>query len=180
MNSLKPDLILHPVRLKIIQSLAGDKRLTATELLELNADIPQATMYRHLKILLDNGIVRVAEQNRIRGTVQIVYTLSEQAILTPEDLQKASREEHMQYFVKFVAMLLDDFGNYLEADDIDLLRDGVGYRQNVVYLSDEEFIEFTESLAAVYREVLHNKPSKDRVGRFISTIIMPREGKDRE
>ncbi|MFC0273420.1 helix-turn-helix domain-containing protein [Metabacillus herbersteinensis] len=180
-KSSKADLILHPVRMKIIQSLAGGRNLTASQLTEKISDTPQATMYRHLKILLENDILLIAEQNKIRGTVEKVYALTENGTnVTQEDLQNASREDHMEYFMKFVATLLSDFGKYIKSEKIDLEKDGVAYRQANLHLSDQEFMDFAKSLSAVYQKALKNEPSENRTSRVISTIIIPERGSKHE
>jgi DNA-binding PadR family transcriptional regulator len=163
--------------MKIIQYLAGGRKLTALQLTDMISDIPQATMYRHLKILLENNILIIAEQTQIRGTIEKKYTLSENgANVTQEDLQDASRDDHMHYFMKFVATILGDFGKYMEGEEIDFQKDGVGYRQAAMYLSDEEFKQFGESLRSVYQKALQNEPADERKRRIISTIIIPDMG----
>jgi DNA-binding PadR family transcriptional regulator len=167
--------------MKIIQSLAGGRNLTALQLIEMISNIPQATMYRHLKILLESSILIIAEQNQIRGTIEKKYALSENgANVTQKDLQDASREDHMHYFMKFVATILGDFGKYIEGEEIDLQRDGVGYRQAALHLSDEEFKQFGESLRSVYQKAIQNEPTEERKRRIISTIIIPQRGKKHE
>ena len=47
-------------------------------------------------------------------------------------------DDHRRAFLTFVAGLLGDLDRYLEAGDVDPARDGVGYRQQALYLTDEE------------------------------------------
>jgi Helix-turn-helix domain len=42
----KAELILHPVRLKILQALVGDRVLSTRQLGQLLPDVAQATLYR--------------------------------------------------------------------------------------------------------------------------------------
>ncbi len=43
-------------------------------------DVPSASLYRHIKILNDSAFIIVVEENRIRGTVENVYSLNREAL----------------------------------------------------------------------------------------------------
>jgi len=45
------EIMLNPVRMRIIQELAVKQSTTTTELCEKISDIPRTTLYRHIKIL---------------------------------------------------------------------------------------------------------------------------------
>ena len=77
MNQSKMKLILHPVRMKIIQSLLNGKNMTVQQLSQRAKDVPQATLYRHLNKLLEAELIQVVQENQIRGTVEKVYALKE-------------------------------------------------------------------------------------------------------
>ncbi|WP_217269821.1 helix-turn-helix domain-containing protein [Neobacillus endophyticus] len=166
------DIILHPVRMRIIQHLINQK-LTAQDLKERLPDIPQASLYRNLKKLLEAGVIHVVDEKPIRGTVEKVYSILDQPFLSPDDLNKMSKNEHMELFIKFFANLLGEYERYLSHGDIDLLSDGVSFRQASIYLSDEEFTDFTQDLVKVYQKVGQNKPAKGRRRRTIATILIP-------
>lgn len=174
MKETKAELLLHPVRMKIIQVLLGAKKLTAADMLKLLPDIPQATLYRHLNKLVEANLIYIHEQKQVRGAVEKSYTLaSENMVLSPSDLAHISKEEHLKYFTTFLFGLLDDFSQYLKQDAIDLEKDGVGYRQIGLYLSDEEFQTFAQELSGVYRKFMGNQPNEQRVKRLFSTIVIP-------
>lgn len=169
----KADLLLHPVRMKIIQTLIG-RQLTIQQMGERLTDIPQATLYRHMKLLLQSGLLKVVEEHPIRGTTERVFALAEQGeSLTKDDLLHASREEHMQYFMHFMAMILGDFGTYLQRDSIDLQKDLVAYRQAGFFASDEEVQELLRKLGAAISEVMSNDPAPNRTKRTLTSILLP-------
>src|SRR5215472_6962500 len=116
MATSRADLILHPVRMRLIITLAR-RQLTARQLSELLPDIPQATLYHHLGTLTRAGLLRVVSERRVRGTVEKRYAIADDnAALSPTDLANASREDHLRYFTMFVATLLGDFARYLQQD----------------------------------------------------------------
>ena len=175
------DLLLHPVRLRIIQALALGRHLSAAGLSEELNDVPQATLYRHINVLADAGVIAIAEERPARGTPERVYALVEGAgMLTPEELAKATPDDHLRYFAMFVAGLVGDFGRYLNRDHVDFLADGVGYRQIPLELTDQEFAELQGRLNAALMPAIGNQPAPGRRRRILTTIVMPTNEGDTE
>lgn len=172
----KGDLLLHPIRMQIIQGLV-DRELTPLQLAESLTGVPQATLYRHLNKLVEAGIVKVVSERQVRGTVEKVYTVVKgAATLSPTDLAKASREDHMRYFTTFVAGLLHDFSNYLHQEkELDFIRDGVGYNQIPLYLSEAEFLKMVAELQVVLLPLTANHPEPGRRRVLFTSILMPSE-----
>src|SRR5215467_1711411 len=50
------DLLLHPVRLRIVQAFLGDRALTTSALAGELADVPPASLYRHVAKLVRAGV----------------------------------------------------------------------------------------------------------------------------
>lgn len=173
----RANLILHPVRLRLIAALAR-RQLTARQLSALLPEVPQATLYHHLSVLSRAGLLRVVSERQVRGAVEKSYTLNEdQAFLSPADMAHVSREDHLRYFTLFVAMLLGDFARYLDqaAPDaqIDLFADGVGYREMPLYLSDDEFARVGAAVGQALLPFLKNEPAPSRRRRLFATIVFP-------
>lgn len=177
MSEKKAEVILHPVRMRIIQCLVSRKRMTPYQLQEEMPEVPQATLYRHVRKLKDAGILVVADERHNRGATEKVYMLPEHAaILTQEDLQHATAEDHLTYFINFAAHLIGEYGRYVQQSDIDLIRDGVSYRQVPLYLNEEENLEMLYAIRDIYKKYADNGPGDGRRRRLITTIAHP-EGK---
>jgi hypothetical protein len=170
----RADLILHPVRLRIILAFAGGRRLTPQQVAAVLPDVPQATLYRQIERLYRGGALAVAAERPVRGAVERTYVLAEGgASLSPEELAKSSREDHLGYFTAFAAGLIAQFEAYLERSEIDLLKDGVGYRQVVLNLTDEEISEMAGALNAALGPFLAYDPKPGRQRRMLATVLMP-------
>ncbi|MHA6793236.1 helix-turn-helix domain-containing protein [Pseudonocardia bannensis] len=170
------ELLLHPVRLRVVQAFLGDRALTTSDLRAELPDVPPATLYRHVGALAEGGVLEVAEERRVRGTVERTYRLPAGAgSIGPQEAATMSAEQHRQGFLAFVAGLLADFDRYLERDDVDLARDLVGYRQAAMYLSDDELRELIAELGTVLASRTANGPGEGRTRRIFSTILMPGE-----
>ncbi|HSW43052.1 MAG TPA: helix-turn-helix domain-containing protein [Patescibacteria group bacterium] len=169
-----PDLILHPLRMRIILALAGGGAATAAELAERLADVPPATLYRHLNVLRRGGILAAAEERRVRGATERRFVLHPGAAsLGPDDLAAATREDHLRWFATYLAGLLDGFGRYLDRGEPDLARDGVGYRQVILHLGDAEVAEMSLAVNAALAPFAKRAPGPGRSPRLLATVLMP-------
>lgn len=168
------DLLLHPVRLRIVQALLGDRSLTTSDLAAELVDVPPATLYRQVAVLHDADVLEVVEQRKVRGTVERTYRLRlDRASVGAIDLRGMSVEDHRRAFRTFVARLLGDYDRYLERGDVDLGRDRVAYRQAGLYLSDEETDDVLAEIRSVVARHAQKRPAPGRRRRLLSTIIVP-------
>jgi DNA-binding transcriptional ArsR family regulator len=172
MKETKADIVLHPVRMRIVQTLINRKKLSAQLIGSILTDIPQATLYRHLNKLLEANVLTVVEENPVRGTVEKIYSLStETASISAEDIANWSPEEHKNYFMKFITTVIADFERYVNQKEYDMEKDGAGYRQVSFYASDEEYIEFMKTLQQGVMKLIENEDNPTRRKRTLSTII---------
>ncbi len=173
------DLLLHPVRLRIVQALLGDRAMTTTDLAAELTDVPTATLYRQVAVLAGAGVLQVVGERKARGTVERTYRLVlEAATVTAEEAAGMTVEDHRRGFATFVAALLADFDRYLQgAGDAapDLRRDRVGYRQAALWLTDEELDGLVADLRAALGARMANRPAPERRRRVVSTVLMPGE-----
>lgn len=175
------DLLLHPVRLRIVQALLGDRALTTAQLGAELDDVAPATLYRHVAALADAGVLRVVDERASRGATERTYALRvEAASVGPDELAAMTAEDHRRAFGVFVASLLADFERYLARGDVDLVRDRVGYRQVALNLSDEELAEMSAEMSAAVVRHLGNSPGPGRVRRVLSTVLMPADARNEQ
>jgi predicted DNA-binding transcriptional regulator YafY len=168
------DLLLHPVRLRIVQAFLGDRALTTTQLAAELDDVPTGSLYRHVALLTKAGVLQVVAENRVRGAVERTYTLRVFAAqIGPNEAAAMTPEEHARAFMAYVAGLLADFDRYLAVGVPDLARDGVGYRVAGLWLTDAELASFLLDLAAVVRPRLANAPAKGRQRRILYSVFLP-------
>jgi len=173
MSESKADVILHPVRMRIIQSLVSEP-LTVQQMKERMPDIPQATLYRHLKKLFESKVVFVVDEQQIRGTVEKWYALHPKEVnLGTDELANYTKEQYMALFMKYIANIMAEYERYVSQEKVDFVKDGVSLRHASLYLSDEEFTSLLQELGKVYSKVLTNKQAPDRKKRTFANIIIP-------
>ncbi len=170
------DLLLHPVRLRIVQAFLGDRALTTSTLAAELADVPPATLYRHVARLVDAGILNVVAQRRVRGAVERTYVLrTSAALITPDEIATMSVEDMRQAFVAFVAGLLGDVDRYLAGADVDPVRDGASFRLAGLWLDDAEYAALLGELMRVLQPAAANPPRPGRKRRVLATVLLPGE-----
>lgn len=171
------DVLLHPVRLRIVQALLGDAELTTAEIAERMPDVPTATLYRHIARLMEADVLRVVGERQARGSVERTYGLLPGAgEVARANLEAMDAEQHRRAFAVFVASLLRDYDRYLDAGDPDLVRDRVGYRQAVMHLTDREMDALIAELRQVLEPRLARPPRRGTKRRVLTTIVMPQPG----
>ena len=167
------DLLLHPVRLRIVQAFLGERPLTTSELSAELSDVPSASLYRHVARLVDAGVLQVVSERRVRGALERTYMLRlAAASIGPDEIASMSADEHRQAFMAFVAGLLADVDRYLQREDADPLRDGVGYRLAGMWLDDTEYAELLRDLVRMLQPRLANAPRKGRRRRILATVLL--------
>jgi DNA-binding transcriptional ArsR family regulator len=170
----RADLLLHPVRLRILNAFLGDRALTTTQLAAELGDVPAGSVYRHVALLTKAGVLQVVAERRIRGAVERTYTLRLLAAqIQPGEIAAMTPDEHAQAFMAYVAGLLADFDRYLAAGPPDPVRDGAVYQVAAMWLTDPEFADFLRDLRTIAQPRLANAPGKGRRRRLLYTILLP-------
>ncbi|WP_285632412.1 helix-turn-helix domain-containing protein [Lentzea sp. NBRC 102530] len=168
------DLLLHPVRMRIVQALLDGRPSTTTQLRQRLPEIAPATMYRHVAVLADAGVLEVLEEKRVRGIMERTYRLhADRARLTVADRAAMTPDDHRQAFTTFAGSLLSDFGRYLERPSPDPAGDGVTYQQAALWLTDEEHEALLAEVRAAITARAGGGPGEGRTRRVVSLVAMP-------
>lgn len=166
-------IMMHPIRIKIIQDLSIKKTATTKELHLSCGDCAQATLYRHIKALVEHDVIKVVSSHQINGIIEKVYgladDLSSRILKDPNDMTK---DDYINLFTQFVLSLLTDFSTYFEQEDaIKQAIYSIGFSTSSMLLTDEEVIELSKDLSEVLIKRLNHKAAKGRKMRKLSTIM---------
>ena len=171
------DLLLHPVRLRIVKAFLGDRALTTAELAAELDDVPAGSLYRHIGLLARAGVLQVVAERQARGAVERTYTLRPVAAqLQQEEVAAMSLEDHARAFMAYVAGLLVDFDRYLGSGRAEPGRDGADYRLAAMWLTEAEFAEFMRDLRGLLQSRMANPPGGRRRRRVIYAVNLPAPG----
>jgi DNA-binding transcriptional ArsR family regulator len=176
MNNAKEDLLLHPIRVRIMQAV-GLRQVTAQQLAKELPDIPQATLYRHINTLAEAGILVVVKERRVHNTLEKTYSLAHDGLfLTPEDMQNGQPEDYIRVFTRYLGQLLGYFTRYIEHGNVDVVRDFVGFQMLPFNLSETEVKQLAQALSEVVLPYLKNEPSPERRRYILGLMTIPAAG----
>lgn len=168
------DLLLHPVRLRVLQALFDSDPMTTAQLRDRLPDIAPATMYRHIAVLTEAGVLEVVNEKRVRGTVERSYRVHpKHAVVAPEARAVMTREDHQRAFTTFAVSLMSDFDRYVARADADPVADGVVYRQAAVWLTDEEFAAMIDEIETAVVSRTGPAAGDGRTRRIVSLVVVP-------
>jgi DNA-binding transcriptional ArsR family regulator len=170
------DLLLHPVRLRIVHAMSGGRTRTTSDLCARLPDVPKTTVYRHVGLLAEAGALEVADEQRVHGAVERHYRLRrDRAVIDADAAASMSLDDHRRGFAAAMAALLAEFSAYLDRDGADPTADSVGYRQGTFWLSTDELTEMIGALRDVLATRNGNKPAPGRRPHLLSMILFPTE-----
>lgn len=170
----KVDILLHPVRIRIVQALLEEK-MTVYQLVDKLGNVPQATMYRQLSTLADAGLVKVSEERPVKGAIEKIYSvIADDLQLSDQDITTYSQDEHLRFFMVYNAHVLAETQQYLLNREVEkYTEDGFSYGITPLHLSKEEKHEFFHRYHALMKEFASKKPSPDRQPITLAAVFIP-------
>lgn len=176
MTQTKSDLLLHPVRLRLVTELAG-RQMTPGQLAAVLPDVAQATLYRHINRLVEGGVFEVVAEQVVNGATERTYgVVAGSERLTAVEMQSVSAEQHIRYFSTFAAALIDAFTRYTQqSDPANFASEGLSYNRAIIYLTDEERAAFQEQIMNLVGGVMANQPTPERQRYTLASVTIPEE-----
>jgi DNA-binding transcriptional ArsR family regulator len=168
------ELLLHPVRLRLVHALRLAGRLTTGELCARLPDLPKATVYRQVAKLADGGVFQVESERKVRGVMERLYRLDVGAAnVSALDAARMTIEDHRQGFTAAMTALMADFSGYLDRDGANPLDDEVSYRQFVLWLTEEERSRLVTDLGRTVLGAVRHPMNEGRSPFILSTVFFP-------
>ncbi|WP_328989216.1 helix-turn-helix domain-containing protein [Kribbella sp. NBC_01245] len=172
------ELLLHPVRLRIVQAVFDGSPFTTLQLRERLPDVSRATMYRQVEILLEGGLLEIESEARVHGAVERRYRLlAAQTLIDRDTAEAMTLDEHRHGFAAATASLLGEFAAYLDQEGADPKADLVSYKQIPLWLSDKEKADLIDAVMALLQAHAGNPQSPGRRRHLLATIFFPTEKK---
>ena len=159
------EVFMNPVRQRIIQYLLVHEKGTVKEIKKELSDIPSASLYRHIKILVDHEFLVVVEENRIRGTVENVYQLNRAALEVDDESGTAVQMSLLS--------LCAAFAKYFSSGHADPRKDLLMLTSSTLTLTDEDFIKFLTELNEVTTKYMTKPVTEKSVSRQITLVSSP-------
>lgn len=161
------EIMLNPVRMRIIQEIATRQTMTANEISEKISDIPRTTLYRHIKLLIDYDLLVVVSERKVRGSIERTLALN-----TPKLINQNTVENAADNAFGFLMSSYAKFHAYFNGENPDPAKDKIFLNNTVLMMSDAEFDQFLEDL----RQLLVRNQfdvAENRKARDLSIISAP-------
>lgn len=160
-----PEVVMNPVRQRIFQYLLVHDTGTVKEIRKAISDIPRASVYRHMKVLAEHGVLVVVGKNQIRGTEESIYRLNQDALKVCDDNGRAVQAALLG--------ICGEFAKYYAGDHPDPEKDMLLLTNCTLTLTDEEFGNFLAELNTVAARYIAMKVSPESKTRRVSLISSP-------
>lgn len=173
LNEKIMECISNPAKSRLMIEIMRRGKVTAKYLAEKCVDIPQTTLYRYLKRMTDDGLLKIVGETPIRGTVEKIYALTFDPSDPPSVLGQNSGAMYMQMFFQYFLTFAKIFQDYCDTPGIDIKKDRSGLSLSHVYLTDEELEKVAADMAQILYPLQENKPKPERKLRAVGLIISP-------
>ena len=170
-------LFSNPTAWRILMFFEDDKEHTTKEVAEYLSDIPVPTLYRHINYLIENGLLIVKEERKVRGS-------RERILVTNNDwLERFSVAE---YSSPFFIDLINRFNRYVQThqhiNSHDMYdEDRLFLAKLMLYLDDDEmdalvddYNAFAQKYVNISEERKFKNSNKGKL-RIINIISAPGE-----
>lgn len=137
------DLVLNPIRMRILQYLLAHQPATTQQIGEVLSDIPPASLYRHVAKLLEGDLIKVASETKIRGAVRRSYVVN----TASKTLHHTSEQNSDLLTIYSMFMeIFKNFQTYLQGNDKDIRENGYFANTYLLNLTDDEYNSFLKEL----------------------------------
>ena len=154
------EILMNPIRMRIVQFFLTHDTATSTEVVHELHDIPRATLYRHIAVLEENGILSIVHRAKIRGATERTFKLNREKMSSGGDAS--------QNAFSILMGLYRDFDRYFASESPDPVRDMMLLKSFDLMLSDREYNAFLMEML----ELIHSYAGRDPEGRTARCLSM--------
>lgn len=168
------DVLTNPVKCKLFLEIQKCGETTAKHLSETFSDIPPATLYRYLKRMTNDEVLKIVNQTQVRGALEKTYAIDlDMTKDLKEMIDSNSGEAYMHTFMQYIIGFAELFQDYCKRDDIDLVKDQSGFSVFPLYLTDDELEMLIGNIQNIIKSYGNNAPAAGRKLHSLGVIISP-------
>ena len=172
-------LLLHPERLRILSELSSHPTTTRSLQARL-PDIAQASLYRHIRALLDAQVIRIAKTESKNGAAEKSYVLDfANTRAAPDQLEQMSAASLQSHFTIFTANLNRIFARFARSSRPgQRLAAGLSFNQITLRLSPEQVTELQARMTDLVTSIADHPPTPKTRPYFLTATVIPMEPDD--
>jgi DNA-binding transcriptional ArsR family regulator len=162
---------MHPERVLILGEIAG-RELTTGEIAALLPEISQTSLYRHLSVLADAGVIEVAHTTVKRGAVEKRYALRS-TTSGEASSRDQTRDQTLEYFGAMHGLMLAQFMRFVRSSAFATRTAEPLFRGYPVYATDAEYEKLVASFVAPLQNAFAQVPGNGRTRRYLFAVAIP-------
>jgi DNA-binding transcriptional ArsR family regulator len=168
------DNLLNPTRSRIFFEINASGETTTKKLLKKFPDIAQPTLYRHVKALLDSGMIKVTGQKQMRGAVEKTYAVNDNIGADIGQIIEANDGEgFFRLFSQYMMGVAGQFKSYCESENINIATDMAGFATAPLYATPAEMLEAMTKISEIMMPLVTNEHTAERKLYNLCTIVIP-------
>lgn len=163
------DILLNPIRMRIVKTIAHEETMTSAEICASIRDVPRATLYRHISVLIEAGVLDVVAENKIRGSLERTLALNIGNVT-----RYSTAQDEAQQALSFLINTYAKFERYFNKQNVVRGENILFLNNTVMMMDDQEFKSFLSELQQLFLKYDY-KAADGRKPRDISIISSPVE-----
>lgn len=161
-------VLTDPVSNRILQMMRVRERMTISDILSENTDVPRATVYRKVKKMLDVGAIKIVDSHKVRGQTENVYSIKQIYIANPK-----TNEDSMEIVTISLMQILDQYTRYFKSENADVNRDKLFLLNYAISLSDKDFSEMMSDIFKIVDKYQKKELTSDAKIRNLYLLSAP-------
>ncbi|GAB2567462.1 helix-turn-helix domain-containing protein [Gracilibacillus alcaliphilus] len=166
-------LFKNQTRFKIaLELIDKEDGLSIMQLNQLLEDIPQATLYRHVNAMFEDGLLNIVRKKKTRSGEENFYAIKTKAYkIGEEEWNRASYDEKVNFITYYFMYVLNAYQNYHQT--IDDKKDQSTFSISKLHLGEAEFENFQADLNHLLTKYYNQSQNKSDKERTVSLVIIP-------
>lgn len=161
-------ILTDPVSNSILQMIRMREKMTISDILSENTQIPRATVYRKIEKMLEVGAIEIVDSHKVRGQIENFYAVKQMYIANPE-----TNEDSLKVVTISIMRILDQYTRYLQSENADVNRDKLFLLNYAISLSDKDFSAMMSEIFEIADKYRGKKPSPDAKMRNLYLLSAP-------
>ena len=161
MSSKRIEVSMKPNCQRILTTVYSKKILTTKELAIMLSDIPQATLYRYVRLLIEVGALEVVKEEKKRGGVERTIKLTKNPKGTFDEISTA------------IMYLHNLFRKYFEKEDCNPEKDLLAVSSVSLMLDDNEYLKLLTQINILIEDAINKEKKENQKQRNLYIISAP-------
>lgn len=172
-NNLKFGLFKNQTRFKIaLELIDKEEGLSIMQLKETLEDVPQATLYRQMNSMFEDGLVKIVNTRKTRSGEEKFYAINTETYkIDEEEWNQASYDDKVNFATFYFTHILQAYQSYHK--NLDEIKDKSTFSISRLNLDESKFEDFQSELKSLFEKYYNESQSNSSRERTVSLVIIP-------